>query len=175
MSQYLTPGKHTNVRITLDRPYTHNGTVIIVPHLDTNNNTKYDFITSSGREDRPYLGTDGDPIVASANVTVGQTETWTAFAGTPSPQTTGTDGVTGATATSGTNTTGTAAPMSADTVRSAGNGSGGDTVVPSREKRTASTQDTTTEAMGPGFGFIVGLVALCIAVLFSIRRGGPPF
>jgi hypothetical protein len=178
-SQYLTPGKHTNVRITLDRPYTHNGTVIVVPHLDTNNNTKYDFITSNGSVDSPYLGTDGDPIVTSANVTVSQTGTATGFASTPSPLATGTDGGNGTTAPSGTNTNGTAEAASG-TARSAGNGGtkggsgpGGDTVVPSREKRTASTQDMTTEALGPGFGFIVGLVALCIAVLFSIRRDGP--
>jgi hypothetical protein len=175
-SQYLTPGKHTNVRITLDRPYTHDGTVIVVPHLDTNNNTKYDFLTGNGSVDSPYLGTDGDPIVASANVTVGQTGTWTGTERTPSPLATGTDGVTGATATSGTNTNGngTVAPMIASTARSAGTGPGGDTVVPSRA-RTASTQKMTTEAMGPGFGFIIGLVALCIAVLFSIRRDGPLF
>jgi hypothetical protein len=182
VSQYLTPGKHTNVRITLDRPYTHNGTVVVVPHLDTNNDTKYDFITSNGSVDGPYLGTDGDPIVASANVTVSQSGTWTGTQPAPSPLATGMDGGAGTTAPVGTNTTGTAAPMSADTARSAGNGGtkggsgpGSDTVVPSREKRTASTQDMTTDAMGPGFGFIVGLVALCIAVLFSIRRDGPPF
>lgn len=74
-SEYLTAGKHATVNITLDRPYTHDGTLIVVPHQDTNNNKEYDFIRNNGSEDIPYLGADGDPIVASTNVTVHQDQT----------------------------------------------------------------------------------------------------
>ncbi len=63
-SAYLAPGTHENVEITLDTPYETNGTAVAMPHLDTNGNERYDFVTSEGAADGPY--TAGDTIVTDA-------------------------------------------------------------------------------------------------------------
>jgi PGF-CTERM protein len=174
-SEYLTSGEHAPVNITLDRPYTYNGTIIVIPHQDTNNNGKYEFITSNGSEDSPYLGADGDPIVASANVTVNQYqlgETTGTGSDDALPETT--SGVMATTATSGENGTRMTSEDSdgSDPNGNTKSGSGtGDTTAP-RQQPATNPQDMTTEALGPGFGFIVGLVALCVAALLAIRRDG---
>jgi surface glycoprotein (TIGR04207 family)/PGF-CTERM protein len=74
---------HTNVVVTLDSPYTEDGTAIAMPHKDTNYNEEYDFVDSEGAEDGPYTD-GGDIVVASASVTFEQTETPT---DTPEPGT----------------------------------------------------------------------------------------
>jgi PGF-CTERM protein len=67
-SAYLVPGTHTDVEVTLDEPYEESGTVIGMPHRDTNGNEAYDFVNSSGGDDGPYTA-DG-AVVAAASVTV---------------------------------------------------------------------------------------------------------
>lgn len=168
-SGYLTAGKHTMIDITLDNPYINDGAIIVVPHQDTNDNEKYDFVTNNGSVDSPYLGADGDPLVASANVTVNQhrtentTErgTRTGTDGTSTPQATSV--AVAATAT-GANETRT---MNEDSNVS-DSGTDNDTVV--SQQPDTNSPDMTTEVLGPGFGFIVGFVALCVAALLAIRR-----
>lgn len=60
----------TSVQIPLDRPYRDNGTLIVVPHFDTNENDKFEYRSNGGAVDRPYLGPDKEPIVTSASVTI---------------------------------------------------------------------------------------------------------
>jgi hypothetical protein len=68
-SAYLEPGTAENVTVELDEPLDANGTLIAMPHRDTNENEVYDFVTSNGTEDGPYT-VDGDPVTDAAAVTV---------------------------------------------------------------------------------------------------------
>ncbi|MFC6975124.1 hypothetical protein ACFQL1_11360 [Halomicroarcula sp. GCM10025709] len=83
VSEYLAPGNYTNVTVTLfDVPgaafdedeLTENRTLIAMPHLDTNDNERYDFVSTGGSADTPYVDDTGQPITDSANVTVGGTD-----------------------------------------------------------------------------------------------------
>ena len=69
VSEYLEPGQSTNIEITLDEPISENQTLIAMPHLDTDGDEVYDFVTSGGTEDVPYtLG--GSAVTDSAQITV---------------------------------------------------------------------------------------------------------
>ncbi|MEF8822260.1 MAG: hypothetical protein V5A52_08275, partial [Halovenus sp.] len=78
VSGYLEPGLHENVTVTLfdvpgqefDRTeLTENETLIAMAHQDSNGNETYDFVTTDGAEDGPYL-VDDTPVTDSANVTI---------------------------------------------------------------------------------------------------------
>ncbi|HET7323693.1 MAG TPA: hypothetical protein VFJ06_05120, partial [Halococcus sp.] len=79
VSEFLPAGTHTNVEVTLfDVPgqnfaegmtLEESQTLIAMPHLDTNSNEVYDFVTSNGAEDGPYVANDS-AVVDSAFVTV---------------------------------------------------------------------------------------------------------
>ncbi|WP_254837960.1 DUF7282 domain-containing protein [Natronomonas marina] len=68
-SDYLEAGEHSDIEISLDTPYEEDGTVVAMPHLDTNDNQEYDFVTSGGEADGPYTTDDG-PVIADASLTV---------------------------------------------------------------------------------------------------------
>jgi len=68
-SAYLTPGTHTNVEITLDAAYEGDGTVIAMPHTDSNGNEAYDFVEDEGAADGPYVAAGG-AVVHAADLTV---------------------------------------------------------------------------------------------------------
>jgi PGF-CTERM protein len=70
-STYLEAGVHEDVRVALDEPLTSNDTLIPMAHRDTNDNEQYDFVTSEGETDGPFVDHDGDIVLASAPVTVG--------------------------------------------------------------------------------------------------------
>jgi hypothetical protein len=79
VSDALDPGPNEDVSVELfafpgaDASQTRlNGsqTLIAMPHLDTNGNGAYDFVTSNGLEDGPYLDENGAPVVDSAFVEV---------------------------------------------------------------------------------------------------------
>jgi PGF-CTERM protein len=76
-SEYLEAGTTENVSVTLDTPLNESGTVIAMPHLDTNGNETYDFVTSEGADDGPYTDADGNITTDSANYTVEAAETAT--------------------------------------------------------------------------------------------------
>ncbi|RLM49536.1 surface glycoprotein [Halorubrum sp. Atlit-28R] len=69
VSEYLGNGTSENITVTLDEPLTENQTLVAMPHLDTNGNEVYDFVTSNGSADGPYTE-DGAAVVDSASITV---------------------------------------------------------------------------------------------------------
>jgi PGF-CTERM protein len=69
-SEYLDAGMHSDVEVSLDTPYEEDGTVIAMPHLDTNDNEAYDFVSSEGTDDGPYTNANGDIVLDDAALTV---------------------------------------------------------------------------------------------------------
>jgi len=97
VSEPLEPGLNENVSVALFQvpggeydmtELTENQTLIAMPHLDTNGNGVYDFLTSNGTEDGPYTS-NGSAVTDAGNVTISPTETPTngtaTPAGTPTP------------------------------------------------------------------------------------------
>jgi PGF-CTERM protein len=68
-SDYLESGDHEDVEVSLDEPYEEDGTIIAMPHFDTNGNEEYDFVDSEGDEDGPYTD-GGNPVLDDAQLTV---------------------------------------------------------------------------------------------------------
>lgn len=68
-SSYLSNGSHQNVEITLNAPLEGSSRLVVMAHTDSNENQVYDFASSSGSEDGPYTA-NGEPVTASAQVTV---------------------------------------------------------------------------------------------------------
>ncbi|WP_049898250.1 5'-nucleotidase C-terminal domain-containing protein [Halococcus agarilyticus] len=81
VSEKLSAGTHENVEVTLfdvpgqgfaeDTTLEESGTLIAMPHFDSNENGVYDFITSGGEADGPYT-TNGSAVVDTASITVGE-------------------------------------------------------------------------------------------------------
>jgi PGF-CTERM protein len=69
-SEYLESGDHEDIEVSLDEPYTESGSIIAMPHLDTNGNEQYDFVTSEGEADSPYTTGEGDIVLDPATLTV---------------------------------------------------------------------------------------------------------
>ncbi|MWG36870.1 DUF7282 domain-containing protein [Halomarina oriensis] len=70
-SEYQEAGNVTDLNVTLDTAFENTSTVIAMPHMDTNDNQQYDFVTSEGSDDGPYTNEDGSPVTDSAELTVG--------------------------------------------------------------------------------------------------------
>lgn len=81
VSDVLEPGEHENVDVQLyagvpgadfeaDASLQDGDRVIAMPHIDTNDDGEYDFVTSEGAEDGPYVGEEGNPVIDDATVTV---------------------------------------------------------------------------------------------------------
>jgi len=68
-SEFLGPGTHEDVEITLDEPLQDDDTLFAMAHLDTNGNEAYDFPDSEGAEDGPYVA-GGAPVMGALNLTV---------------------------------------------------------------------------------------------------------
>ncbi|WP_267639780.1 DUF7282 domain-containing protein [Haloarchaeobius amylolyticus] len=68
-SQYLAPGYHEDVAVVLDEPMTEDGSLIAMPHMDTDGDQAYDFVESEGGDDGPYTA-DGGAVVDAGNVTI---------------------------------------------------------------------------------------------------------
>ena len=68
-SDYLAPGTHENVTVELDAPLNETTTIVPMAHMDTNGNEVYDFVTSEGAEDGPYVARGG-AVVATAEATL---------------------------------------------------------------------------------------------------------
>lgn len=76
VSAYLEPGTHENVAVRpfalpadRDRLPLGNATLVAMAHLDTDGNRTFDFVTSGGTADGPYL-VGGTPVTDVATVTV---------------------------------------------------------------------------------------------------------
>jgi hypothetical protein len=88
VSEYLGPGTHENVEVTLfDVPGATFGddslpagdqTLIAMPHVDSDGDETYDFVATGGDADGPYVGADG-PVVDAAQVTVEAEEPETVY------------------------------------------------------------------------------------------------
>jgi len=68
-SEYLGPGTHEDVEIALDAPLSENTTIVPMAHRDTDGDETYDFLTSEGADDGPYVAAGG-AVVTTAAVTV---------------------------------------------------------------------------------------------------------
>ena len=69
-SAYLEAGSHSDIEVSLDTPYEEAGTAIAMPHLDTDGDESYDFVSSEGADDGPYTDADGNAVVDSATLTI---------------------------------------------------------------------------------------------------------
>jgi flagellar protein FlaJ len=71
VSGYLVPGSHGDVTIELDNPPSDGQTIVLVAHMDTNDNQQLDYAFGTGGEtDRPY-GASGDSEFTTVEVTIG--------------------------------------------------------------------------------------------------------
>jgi hypothetical protein len=95
VSEYLGPGVHRAVEVTLDDPGAITEVpfppapakpLVPMPHLDTDDDDSYDFVTSEGADDGPYTA-EGQAVVDLGFVT---TEGGEAATGTADGTTTGT-------------------------------------------------------------------------------------
>jgi len=68
-SEYLGPGTHENVTVTLEEPLEETTTLVPMAHRDTDGDESYTFIESEGSADGPYVA-GGGAVVASASYTV---------------------------------------------------------------------------------------------------------
>ncbi|MFC7044239.1 hypothetical protein ACFQH6_01420 [Halobacteriaceae archaeon GCM10025711] len=66
-SEYLEPGTHENVTVTLDESFNESVTLVAMAHLDTNENQVYDFSATNGTDDGPYT-VGGEPVIDEAAV-----------------------------------------------------------------------------------------------------------
>lgn len=74
---YKNPGTYEDLRIPVDPKQVSDGgnTIIAMPHRNTNRSRKYDFVTSDGKEDPPYVdpkdtnGDGTDVVIDPATVT----------------------------------------------------------------------------------------------------------
>ncbi|WP_262178145.1 DUF7282 domain-containing protein [Haloarcula laminariae] len=66
-SQYLGPGTHDNVTVTLTDPVSE-GSYTAMAHRETDGDRTYEFVASNASTDGPYTA-DGDLVVDSATVT----------------------------------------------------------------------------------------------------------
>ena len=68
-SSYLEPGLHRDVTVTLDAPLNESGTLVAMPHRDTDGDEAYTFVESEGSADGPYTA-DGSAVVDTGDATV---------------------------------------------------------------------------------------------------------
>jgi len=68
-SSYLEPGLHRDVTVALDAPLNESGTLVAMPHRDTNDDETYTFAESEGSADGPYTA-DGGAVVDTGAATV---------------------------------------------------------------------------------------------------------
>lgn len=88
VSEYLSPGTHENVEVTLfdvpgatfedDSLPAGEQTLVAMPHLDSDGDETYDFVATGSDADGPYFGADG-PVVDPAQVTVEAEEPETVY------------------------------------------------------------------------------------------------
>ncbi|WP_139246594.1 DUF7282 domain-containing protein [Halogranum amylolyticum] len=87
VSAYLNAGTHEDVSVTLfevngadfdaEMMLEEDQTLIAMPHLDTNDNDTYDFVSSGGKDDGPYTA-NGEAVLDDAEITVEASEMPTA-------------------------------------------------------------------------------------------------
>lgn len=67
VSEFLTAGNHTHVRVYLTRALVApNETLVAMPHKDSNGNHVYDFVSSGGTQDGPFVGAGPNQLPENA-------------------------------------------------------------------------------------------------------------
>nr|WP_179233993.1 PGF-CTERM sorting domain-containing protein [Halorubrum halodurans] len=158
-SEYLAPGTHTEVEVTLEDPLTEDGTVLAMAHRDTNGDETYDFLATDGAADGPYVAA-GSPVTSSAELTITGGEA-TAEEDMSDDEVTADDGMAGDDGMGG----------SAD-----GDGAEDGTMADGAGTEDGATTEDEMAANGttdddtPGFGVVAALVALVAGALVARRR-----
>jgi surface glycoprotein (TIGR04207 family)/PGF-CTERM protein len=70
-SAYLEPGRTSDINVTLDDTASETGQFFAMPHRDTDSDEEYDFVSSNGDDDGPYLNADGAIVLDGATLNVG--------------------------------------------------------------------------------------------------------
>ncbi len=158
-SEYLPAGSHTNVNVTLDNAYEREGTLVVVPHLDTNDNGEFDGHNAS--VDEPYRGADGGAIIAIANVS-----TRTGDSSNPSTDNQHAGPPDASTESGETN----ANSLDSDHADGSDDGPGdsGNETDTTSTGGGGPTEAQLSEADGPGFGPLTGLTAVAIIALLVV-------
>jgi hypothetical protein len=73
-SEYLPPGTHENVEVTLDSELSGETTVFAMAHKDTDGDESYSFVSSEGAADGPYVAASA-PVMSSASIDAPQMTT----------------------------------------------------------------------------------------------------
>ena len=73
VSQFLEPGTHEEIRVTLDEPIAESQRLIALAYRDTDDDQTFDFVESQGETDTPYT-VDDQVVVDVATVTVEEDE-----------------------------------------------------------------------------------------------------
>ena len=153
VSQYLSSGPHSNLRIRLETSEAISGAedVLAVAHRDTDGNRQFDYVVTDGAKDSPYIEHSGGPVTDRATIQH--------VTATPVPSATETD------------ETPTPTPPRDDTV----------TATPPPTSASAPTeaavtgtdeQGDQTAGSSPGFGPFATLTALIAAIGIGHRRRG---
>lgn len=161
VSEYRQPGSHSDVEIPLDGDYEGEGTVIVVPYIDTNDNEEYDSHNAS--IDGPYRGADDGAIIAVANASSTTDSDGHSSAGQHSgPSLTGGDS---------TDTSASSHDDHTETSAEALNDDPGTERTAQGTTSEGPSNDQLSDVDGPGFGPMTGLLAVGItALLVALGR-----
>jgi hypothetical protein len=140
----LGSGTFQNIPVPLDTLINQSTSLTAVIHHDTNSNGRFDYVSSNGTQDRPLTPQGDRRIVDIAQVTIQNSSD------SGGATSSGNNGGTGAN--SGTQTA------------SSGDGGTTDTA------RDGEDRQQGTEVGGPGFGLMVGAIALLTVALLAVRR-----
>jgi len=175
VSNQLSDGTHSDVRVLLDEDVDEGTTLVAMPHLDDNSNNNYDFPSA----DAPYTS-GGAPVTDSGVVSFPATPTPTP---TPEPTPTPTEEPTPTpTPTPEPTPTPTEEPTPTPTEEPTPTPTEEPTPTPTEEPTPTPTDEpdsptptdepetTTTSDSGPGFGIVAALIAMLGAALLAARR-----
>lgn len=68
VSDYLEPGFHASIEVSLDEEVTTDTVLVAMPHRDTDEDETYDFEDSGGADDGPYVNDAGAPVTENGTV-----------------------------------------------------------------------------------------------------------
>jgi PGF-CTERM protein len=160
-SDYLSPGTHEDVEITLDEPLEDDDTLFSMAHQDTNNNQAYDFPDSEGQADGPYAAAGG-PVMDGIDVMAVADEDTDDSSGEDTDDSE--DGDMG-------NSDGEDTDDSDDEMDSSDDENMNDSEDGMDESSDGETTETESgDGSGAGFGVLVALIALLGSGLFIARR-----
>lgn len=137
-------GTFTDFDVPLDTPVNESASLTAVIHTDSNNNGRFDYVSSNGSQDAPLTPQGDRRIVDIAQVTV-QSQSGSG----------------------GANTTEAASSADESTTTTASNANNGDT---NGTDENASGGSGGSSGFGPGFGFVIGVVALLAIALIAVAR-----